>query len=175
MREIMRLRIWFFVLLLCFTSVPAAANTPAETANYKAIDLAKAGKTNEAIAAFGQAIALDPNYAEPVYNRGKAYLTLGNYKAALSDLNQAATLTPNNADTYHQRGITKKKMGDTSGGIADYSKALRLDPTLYRVHLNRGLAYYQQSRDAEACADFKKAMSHGISQAKSAYQQAGCK
>jgi len=81
--------------------------TPAETANYKAVDLFEAGKTNEALAVFGQAIALNPNYAEPVYNRGKAYLTLGNYNAALSDLNQAATLTPSNADIYNQRGITK--------------------------------------------------------------------
>jgi tetratricopeptide (TPR) repeat protein len=156
-------------------SIPAYASAPAESANYKAIDLAKAGKINESIAVFGQAITLDSNYAEPVYNRGKAYLTLGDYKAALKDLNRAATLSPNNADTYNQRGITKKKLGDNQGAIADYSKAIELDPSLYRVYLNRGIAYYELGNTVNACTDFKQAIDHGIPGAQSAYMQIGCK
>ena len=148
--------------------------SPAEKLNVEGNDLGRAGKFAEAIKRFSRAIDLDPAYAEPYYNRGKAKLNLNDYRGAIANFNSALKLTPKNADTYNNRGIALKKSGDLRGAIEDYTTALRLEPTLYRVYLNRGMARFDSGDKAGACEDFRKAFEHGVPQAAEAILQGGC-
>ena len=52
---------------------------------------------DSAIAAFNQAIRLDPKYAVTYVNRGYVYEQKSNYRRAIADYDQAVKLDPNNA------------------------------------------------------------------------------
>ena len=162
---------------IALTLLPATgwAETPGETLNYQANDLAAAGRFKDAIPLYTKAIAIEPAYVEPYYNRGKAELSLDDYAAALADFNVALRLTPDNGDIYNNRGITKKMMGDLSGAIADYNTALKFSPTLYRVYLNRGIAQYANGNEPAACADLKLAAEHQVAGGADGVSQLGCK
>ena len=149
--------------------------TQSEKLNIQGNDLGREGKFKEAITIYTKAIAIDPTYSEPYYNRGKAKLNLKDYTGAITDFNSAIKLDPKNSDIYNNRGIAKKKLNDLKGAIDDYNKSLTLDPTNYRVYLNRGIAKFENSDEQGACSDFKIAQQHNIKEATDGIKQLGCK
>src|ERR1019366_5793993 len=96
-------------ILSLLTISMAHAETPGETLNRQGNDLAREGRLQDAIVLYDRAAAIEPDYAEPFYNRGKAKLNLKNYKSAIADFDVAIKLDPNYADAYNNRAITKKK------------------------------------------------------------------
>lgn len=165
------------VLSLCVAAVAWGAADSGKL-NIEGNELARQGKFKEAITKYDQAIRVDPPYQEPWYNRGKAKLTLGDFKGAIGDFDKALELYRDNegkSDIYNNRGIAKKKNHDLNGAITDYNAALSKNPKNYRVYLNRGIAYYELGQEKKAIADFKKAESHGIQEASSALNQLGIK
>jgi len=141
------------------------AETPGEMFNRDGNDLARSGKLQEAISLYDRAIAIEPDYDEPYYNRGKAKLMLRDYASAIADFDIAIKLAPNKADAFNNRGIAKKKSGDISGAISDYTKALALDPHQFRIYYNRGVARYEAGDKARAIEDFQTAADHKITEA----------
>ncbi len=127
------MKIFCSIILLLFASV-VIAETESEKFNIEGNDLARAGKFSQADVKYTVAIALDPEYHEPWYNRGIARLNLKVYKEAIKDFDTALTLYSDPkgiGDSLNNRGIAKKKLGDMTGAIADYSKALEKNPQLY--------------------------------------------
>ena len=56
--------------------------------------LAELGRSDEAVAAFDQAIALKPDYAEALYGRALSRLQLGDFEQGLGDYEHRKALTP---------------------------------------------------------------------------------
>jgi len=56
---------------------------------------------DDAVADFAQAIALDPKYARPWYNRGVAYAKLGQYDKAADDYETFLKLVPAHAGAHN--------------------------------------------------------------------------
>jgi hypothetical protein len=95
------------------------------------------------------------------YNRGSAYVTLGNYRHAIEDYNQAIRLDPNYAEAYCNRGIAYDKLGQYQQAIKDCTEAIRLkqdDAISYNV---RGYAYLLQGNKELACRDAQKGCTLG--------------
>lgn len=151
-----------------------AVLTPGEVLNIKGTDLARQGQFQEAVLILGKAIVIEPDYAEPYYNRGKAKLNLGDYSGAIADLDSAIGLDPQNADSYNNRAIAKKKAGLLVEAVSDYTTALQLDPMLFQTYLNRGIAYYELGNTVAACSDFTVARNHNVPNSEEAMRQAGC-
>lgn len=90
------------------------------------------GKMKKAIAAYDNAIRLDPTHAEAYLHRGKVKNTLEHYEAALADLNEALRLKPATksvqAAVYTARGVAKFGLGEPEAAFADHAEALRLNP-----------------------------------------------
>jgi tetratricopeptide (TPR) repeat protein len=80
---------------------------------------------DKAIAKFGDAIRLDPNYALAFNNRGNAYAKKGDDVRAIADYNEAIRLDPQYVYAFCNRGKAKLRINDASGN-ADIAKAKEL-------------------------------------------------
>ena len=86
----------------------------------------KKGDYQGAVAAYTQAIELNPNYAEAYYNRGFTRAKLGDKQGALADYNEALRINPNYAKAYYNRGAIGNSLGEKAGAIQDFQKAAEL-------------------------------------------------
>jgi tetratricopeptide (TPR) repeat protein len=116
------------------------------------------GDYEQAIAAFGEALRLDPDYACAYVNRGYAYAMHGKYARAIADFDEAIRLDPDYAYAYVNRGYAYAMQGEYARAIADYDEAIRLDPDYAYAYVNRGRAYAMQGDLARAIADYDEAI-----------------
>ena len=77
-----------------------------------------------AIADYGQAVKINPDYVNAYLNRGISYYLLRNYQLAIADYNQAIKLDPQYSLAYINRGRAYQDFGDNQRTIKDFSKAL---------------------------------------------------
>src|SRR5438034_3067276 len=76
----------------------------AQAYNMRGSVLGRAGRTQEALADFDRAIALDGNYTQAHANRGQAHRQGNRLDLALADYNKALALDQNYAAAYLGRG-----------------------------------------------------------------------
>jgi len=135
-----------------------AAGTKAEDFFIRGEDKYQKGDYQGAIAAYTQAIALNPNYAQAYHNRGIARSKLGDKQGAVADYNQALRINPNYAKAYYNRGNARSDLGDKQGAVADYNQALRINPNYVLAYNNRGLARFRLGDKQGAVADYNQAL-----------------
>ncbi|MCC7476512.1 MAG: tetratricopeptide repeat protein [Pirellulales bacterium] len=88
---------------------------------------AKLGEYNEAIRAYGDAIAESDRYTPAYYNRALAYMMLGDLDKAIKDFNQALRLSPNNADYYFHRGVAYELKKENDRASDSFARAIEFD------------------------------------------------
>ena len=138
---------------------PAPTNTPAATPPVPAIsDLQRQAAAfvsdgilkyqrndaDGAIAAYNQALDLDPRSADAYYNRGIAKASHDDLDGAIADYSQALQVDPNRAAAYYYRGVARHTKGDLDGALSDYNQAVRMDPKNALAFFNRGLIRMQK-------------------------------
>jgi tetratricopeptide (TPR) repeat protein len=119
------------------STMASGAQTPtAETAN----DFFKQGwaKMHQsdwqgAVAAFDQAIKLDPKKVDAYMERGASKLMLGDQSGGMADYDQAVKIDPKNTETYLKLGQALS-MKDPKGAIAAYQQVIALDPKNTRAY-----------------------------------------
>jgi serine/threonine protein kinase/lipoprotein NlpI len=125
--------------------------------------LHRCNRSQEAVAAYDAALALNPHYADAHRWRAKALIELGEYKGAADSLDQYLE-RPNPragpsvlADVYQTRGLIRAKLRKYQDAIEDYSQALALrrDPA---THAHRGWAYLVSEAWRPALRDFDAAI-----------------
>ena len=82
--------------------------------NNRGIAYQNKGQYDRAIEAYGQAIALDPNFAQAFVNRGFTYAIKAQHDRALEDYDQAIKLNPNYAEAFYNRGLTYWRKANTT-------------------------------------------------------------
>jgi len=112
-----------------------------------------------AIAAFSEAIRLDPGWALAWSRRGRAYTDLREYDLALQDANVALRLDPSLAWGYIYRARNYLERGNFSAMFADAEKAVQLDPDNPAGYFLRGVADSWLSFRARGKVDITKACS----------------
>jgi tetratricopeptide (TPR) repeat protein len=120
--------------------------------------LGRAGKIEEAMAAFQKSAELDPQNAAQAYRNGGITLyNVGKMKEAVEPLKKATELDPKNAQAWYLLGaalvgsMDYKKVGDKMevivqpGTVEAYQKAVELDPNgTYGQQAKLGLEALQQ-------------------------------
>lgn len=120
--------------------------------------LARAGKIDEAKAAYTKSAELDPTHAATAWrNFGISLYNANRLSDAVEPLQKAVQLDPNSAQTWYLLGaslvseMTTKKVGDKEevqfapGTVEAYQKALELDPNgPFGAQAKEGLAMLQQ-------------------------------
>jgi tetratricopeptide (TPR) repeat protein len=115
-------------------------------------------RESEALADLDQALALTPDYAACLGDRGETYRWLGRYEEALADLDRAVELDPGLQSAVACRGATRRQMGRYSDALADLDRAIDLDPADAWALANRGETYRQMDRYSDALADLDRAI-----------------
>jgi tetratricopeptide (TPR) repeat protein len=80
----------------------------------------------EALAAYEQAIRLDPNFADAYYNKGIALNELKRHEEALAAYEQAIHLNPNDAYAYNGKGIALRDLKRYKEADQAFEKARKL-------------------------------------------------
>lgn len=115
------------------------------------------GDPAAALAAFTEALALDPRYAPAWAARGELLLESGQYAAAASDLTEALRLQPSSAATWAARGLAQYLDGDSAAARDDLAAAVQLDPHSGRAEQLRGYLLYDRNQIEAAYAAWERA------------------
>lgn len=113
---------------------------------------------SEAIADYGEAIALRPDLAPAYAARGALLRERGDVRKALDDFNADLRLRPDDLETLLDRGAAREGLSDPDGAISDYSAVLRLKPNDERALLDRGISRGETRDFAGALSDFNAAV-----------------
>ena len=157
----------FFIAILC---IPVSAYSADATGLYNTgRELTESGNYTEAIAAYNDAIALEPLYYEAWDGLADALNRNGQFNDALAASNRSLTLHPDYVQGWINRGQILYNIGywyeDTVHNIpaADalyaeqvtaFEKAITLDPTSAEAWFNKGYALAGMKRYDEAIAAF---------------------
>ena len=102
---------------------------------------ANAGRTDEAIIQFQEALRLKPGYAEAHNNLGNALDAVGRTREAIGQYEEALRLEPNLAEAHYNLGRALGTMpGMSAEAVAQYEEALRLKPGYAEAHFGLGSA-----------------------------------
>ncbi len=112
----------------------------------------------EAIAAYEQAIRLNPNHATAYYNKGNALFNIKRYEEAIAAYEQAIRLNPNHATAYYNKGMALFDLKRYEEAIATYEQAIRLNPNHADAYHNKGNALFNLKRYEEAIAAYEQAI-----------------
>jgi tetratricopeptide (TPR) repeat protein len=111
-------------------AVPAAAvsSPEAEQHNAAGLELFRAERYEEALAAFDQAIGVAPAWSQPYNNKAFCLYELGQYEAALQAWLLAIDLNYLNADAFAGAGLAFATLGQQAEGQRYYDRALAIEP-----------------------------------------------
>jgi Flp pilus assembly protein TadD len=124
-----------------------------------AIDFAKKGHYDRAIALFSKALEINPRYAEAYNNRAFAYSDIHKFDKAISDYTKAIEIKPMYAAAYNNRGVAYENKGQYDKAISDFSTALEINPRYAEAYNNRGIVYAKgKGQNDKAISDFIKAI-----------------
>ncbi len=139
-------------------------------------------KYDEALAAYEQAIRLDPNDALAYYykgraldayqqarqldpnlpfahiNKGAALRDLKRYDEELAAYEQAIRLDPNYAAAYHYKGVALHNLKRYDEALVAYEQAIRLDPNDAFAYHYKGVALDELKRYEEALTALDQAI-----------------
>ena len=125
---------------------------------YRAAAYNGKGEYDLAIADFGRAIELKPDYAEAYNNRGIAYIRKGEYDQAIADYAKALELNPNIIQAHSALGYIYAVQGKLHEALEENLKVLELAPNDYATHKNLAMIYQQLGRLEEAIAEAEIAL-----------------
>lgn len=120
--------------------------------------LARSGKTDEALAEFEKALALDPYNAQALYSRGLVYQSEKQHQQAIEDFSSAHGLTPQRAEPLVARAISYLALDKVKEAVTDLDEAVQADPNSALAWSNRGLAYEKLGDKEKAKASYSRAL-----------------
>lgn len=122
------------------------------------ITLHNQGDYQGAIAAYNQAIEVEPNNANAYISRGNTRRKLGDYQKAIADYDWSIQINPYRANTFYNRGIVRAESGDYQGAITDFDRAIEIKSNYASAYVNRGMIRYELEDFQGAIADYNRAI-----------------
>ncbi|MCK4873439.1 MAG: tetratricopeptide repeat protein [Phycisphaerales bacterium] len=120
--------------------------------------LAEAGLTAEALAAFERAIELSPRMPAAHIGAARVLQMRGDYEAAEVAYSQAADLQPSNFDAHFGQGLMLQLLDRLSEAVRAYLRAVQLRPNSAPTHLNLAMVYLQLGEPRQAVAFAEQAV-----------------
>ncbi len=130
----------------------AAQRRGAVESKNRGIELARAGRFEDAIALFEQAVHSDPGLAEAHAQLGAALLALGRDQEAAAALERSVGLDPGFADAHYNLGLLAHRQGLMDDAVARFEQAAAIRPDHFDALLALGTDLPQVGRASEADA-----------------------
>ncbi len=121
----------------------------------QAIEHYNAGRFQQAVVHYRQALSQAPASAELHVDLGSALLAVGDVTAARDCFAQAIDLRPDFAEAYYNLGLSQNELGQTEAALDAYRQAIQLKSSLYQAHLNLANLYRQQNDLELALAHYR--------------------
>jgi predicted TPR repeat methyltransferase len=124
--------------------------------------LSEAGTHADAVAAYEQAIALDPDCAEAHYRLGLARRDQQQFSAAIASYRRALALKPDYIEAHNNLGVVLQLESNLEDARACYRRAVELKPDFSQPYINLGrLCEILGDRD-EAARCYRSAIAAGV-------------
>jgi len=114
------------------------------------------GRSEEALACFDRALAIDAQYAEAWNGKGVALASLDNYEEALVCLDRALAIDSQYAQAWCNKAISLSKLGRSKEALDCFDRALAFNPRDEQTWYNKGTALWSEEHNNEealACLD----------------------
>ena len=108
----------------------------------------------QAMEQYRQALAKNPDDYWSHFQRGRCFLSLGQFAEAVEALGACTALRPKAPWGYSVRGFALAQLKHYKEAEQDLDRAVGLDPEFLPSRLNRGVVYWNQGKQKEALADF---------------------
>lgn len=124
----------------------------------RANDFYFAKNYSQALAAYDEAIRLNPQLAEAYNNRGIVKYETGQYASAVEDYTAAIRLKSNFVDALNNRGNAYMALNHLNDAAQDLQAALKLNPNSAAGHNNLGSVYYSMKNYDAAIGEYTRAI-----------------
>lgn len=145
------------VEVLASAAAQAAGRQRADILNTLGMMLKAEGRLDDAKAAYRDAIAAQPDFAEAMNNFGIVLKEEGDLDGAEKAYLEAIAVQPNLVDSYNNLGVVLKVRGKLEEAAAQYRKAIAIRDDYPEAHSNLGSALSALGRPAEAMHHLRKA------------------
>lgn len=122
------------------------------------VRLAGEGRDAEAVAAFEDVLAADPDHAAALNNLGALYAQRGELERALPRLLRAVEVRPEYAEARYNLGNALAAAGRLQEAEAAFQEALRLKPDAAHVAANLGVVQERRGLAAAAAESYRHAL-----------------
>ncbi len=120
--------------------------------------LHRKGELRQAVAAYGQAIRLDPDFADALNNLGVALRSLGCLEAAVASYRRSLMARPDDADILSNLGNAYRELGRYNKAAAAHQQAVTAAPHSPVAIFNLGLVLRDLGHMDEAIGCFERAL-----------------
>jgi protein O-GlcNAc transferase len=117
-----------------------------------------AGRHEDALNKYRQAIEVNPHFFDAHNNMGTAAKRMGKPLAAIRYFKKALEVRPNSAEVYSDMGNVLAEMGRCDEAIQCYLEAQKLNPNLAKAYNNMGSILLSQDQYVEAIDFYCKAV-----------------
>src|SRR5690242_18573656 len=126
--------------------------------NHLGLAYHNAGRLDDAVKAYQQALALDRNLAAVHYNLGCLHLERNNTAAAVAELISFTGFHPNAPEGWAKLGTAQLRAHQLDAAEKSFRQAVKLDPRCAEAWNGLGLAQTQRRRYQEAFQHFNTAV-----------------
>ena len=123
-----------------------------------AVVQASQGKNDAALTSYDRAVALQPNHADALSNRGNLLKELRRFDEALASFNRALDIKPTHTAALNNRGVTLHVMQRFDEALASFDRAISLKPDNVDALCNRGNTLDGLRRYGEALESYDRAI-----------------
>jgi tetratricopeptide (TPR) repeat protein/protein involved in polysaccharide export with SLBB domain len=161
MRKTVLFKLVLCVLSLAATSIGAPVRQEAGRASVYYNDGARyalEGRLEEAIAAFEQAIALDPKNGNTYYSLGNVYSELGRWTEAVAAYQRAVSLNDKDVEAYNGLGKALVQRGMYAQAVESFERATDIYPKWAEPHFHLSQLYTRLGQTREAQDAYRRAI-----------------
>jgi tetratricopeptide (TPR) repeat protein len=120
--------------------------------------LLRAGRFNEALTHFKQAVQINPQHFDARNGAGRVLLKQGKTDEAIAHFGEILRLKPGHYKAHYNMAMALTRQGDYHNAVEHFHKALRVRHKWPEAHYNMGIALYLQGNHDAAAKQFVQAL-----------------